>query len=358
MKKRYLILSDGSVFEGAAMGADGEVLGEVVFTTGMGGYMETLTDPSYYGQIVTHTFPLIGNYGAIAADSESDKPYLKGYIVRELCECGSNFRMESELNEYLARNNIVGLCDIDTRALTKKIRSKGVMNGLITDKKTVTPDLLKTIKAFKVQNAVLSTTGKEERTFGTGRKKVVLWDFGAKSNIERELLKRDCTLVRVPSYTTCERILQLNPDGVMLTNGGGDPVDNTEIIAELKKLNEYKIPTFGICLGHQLLALSHGATTVKLKFGHRGANQPVRDTITGRTYITSQNHGYAVLPSSLPESATLRYTNANDKTAEGIDYSDMPAFSVQFHPEACGGPHDTNFLFDRFFELMEQNGKK
>ena len=183
----------------------------------------------------------------------------------------------------------------------------------------------------------------------------MLWDFGAKGNIERELLKRDCTVIRVPSYTTAERISEINPDGIMLSNGGGDPADNAGIISELKKLNGKKIPTFGICLGHQLLALSKGATTSKLKFGHRGANQPVRDSVSGRTYITSQNHGYAVVPSTLPEGATMRFTNANDKTAEGIDYTDTPAFSVQFHTEACGGPRDTNFLFDRFINLM--NGK-
>ncbi len=353
--KRYLILSDGSVFEGSAIGADGETTGEVVFTTAMVGYMETLTDPSYYGQIVTQTFPLIGNYGAIESDAESEKPALKGYIVREECAEGSNFRKESELDEFLKKYGIVGICGIDTRALTRKIRSKGVMNGIITSKKAVTPQKLKEIKAYRVENAVENTTCKSEQTLGDGSKKVVLWDFGAKGNIERELLKRDCTVIRVPSYTTAERISEINPDGIMLSNGGGDPADNAGIISELKKLNGKKIPTFGICLGHQLLALSKGATTSKLKFGHRGANQPVRDSVSGRTYITSQNHGYAVVPSTLPEGATMRFTNANDKTAEGIDYTDTPAFSVQFHPEACGGPRDTNFLFDRFINLM--NGK-
>lgn len=353
--KRYLILSDGSVFEGKAIGADGEAVGEVVFTTAMVGYMETLTDPSYYGQIVTQTFPLIGNYGAIEADAESEKPALRGYIVREECAEGSNFRKESELDAFLKKHNVVGLCDVDTRALAKKIRSKGVMNGIITDKKSVSEQTRKEIKAYRVANAVENTTCREEKTIGNGGKRVVLWDFGAKQNIERELTKRNCTVIRVPAHTTAQRIAELRPDGIMLTNGGGDPADNIAIIEELRKINEKKIPTFGICLGHQLLALSRGASTHKLKFGHRGANQPVRDGVTGRTYITSQNHGYAVLPSSLPSGAVLRYTNANDKTAEGIDYTDMPAFSVQFHPEACGGPLDTNFLFDRFFELMEAN---
>ncbi|MDE7395776.1 MAG: carbamoyl phosphate synthase small subunit [Clostridiales bacterium] len=352
--KRYLILSDGTVFEGRAMGADGEALGEVVFTTSMVGYMETLTDPSYYGQIVTHTFPLIGNYGAIAADAESEKPALKGYIVREECEEGSNFRKECELDEFLVKNNIVGLCDIDTRALVKKIRSKGVMNGLITDKKEVTPQRLKEIRAYKVKDAVLSTTCKEVTEHGEGRR-VVLWDFGAKGNIERALLSRGCKVLRVPASVSAEEIVALAPQGIMLTNGGGDPAENVGVIEELKKLNAHKIPTFGICLGHQLLALSHGALTKKLKFGHRGANQPVKDLQTGRTYITSQNHGYAVVSESLPASATLRFINANDRTAEGVDYTDMPAFSVQFHPEACGGPLDTSFLFDRFMELIDNN---
>lgn len=351
--KRYLILSDGSVFEGFAIGCDGETVGEVVFTTGMVGYMETLTDPSYYGQIVTQTFPLIGNYGAMLPDSESERPALKGYIVRELCDKGSNFRMESELDDFLKKEGIVGISGIDTRALTKKIRSKGVMNGMLSSKKSITPEKLKEIKAYKVTDAVKNTTCKGVATLGCGSKKVVLWDFGVKLNIERELLKRDCTVIRMPSYATAEEILSYNPNGIILSNGGGDPAENTGIIAELKKLNDYKIPTFGICLGHQLLALSKGAVTSKLKFGHRGANQPVRDSVTGRTYITSQNHGYAVVPSSLPEGAVLRYTNANDRTAEGIDYNDIPAFSVQFHPEACGGPRDTNLLFDRFMNMMK-----
>lgn len=353
--KRYLILSDGTVYEGEGIGASGETVGEVVFTTGMVGYMETLTDPSYYGQIVTQTFPLIGNYGAIEADAESEKPALFGYIVREECGEGSNFRKESELDDFLRKHGIVGLCGIDTRSLTKKIRSKGVMNGMITANKSVTPERLKAIKAYRVTSAVKNTTCDCERVIGSGKRRVVLWDFGAKLNIERELIKRDCTVIRVPSYTTAERILELKPDGVMLTNGAGDPAENTGVIAELGKLNAHAIPTFGICLGHQLLALSRGASTAKLKFGHRGGNQPVKDALGGRTYITSQNHGYAVVASTLPSGAVLRYTNANDKTAEGVDYTDIPAFSVQFHPEACGGPRDTAFLFDRFMEMIDSN---
>lgn len=354
--KAYLILADGTVWEGSSIGAVGETIGEAVFTTAMVGYMETLTDPSYYGQIVAHTFPLIGNYGTIEADRESEKPALKGYIVRELMRRGSNFRRECDLNEYLAKNGIVGIEGIDVRELTRKLREHGVMNAMIT---TAPPpsnpeNLLKRIRAYKIKNAVAETTVAQPTTQGKGKYKVVLWDFGAKGNIERELIKRDCTVVSVPAGSTAEQILGFQPDGIMLSNGGGDPADNTEIIAELKKLNERKIPTFGICLGHQLLALASGARTKKLKYGHRGANQPVTDLIERRTYITSQNHGYAVLPKSLPETAQLRYTNANDKTCEGIDYIDKPAFSVQFHPESHGGPRDTEFLFDRFIQMMQK----
>ena len=224
--KRYLILSDGSVFEGEAIGADGDAIGEVVFTTAMVGYMETLTDPSYYGQLVTQTFPLIGNYGAIEADAESEKPALGGYIVREECATGSNFRMESELDAFLKKYNVAGICGVDTRALTKKIRSKGVMNGMITSKKSLPPEKMKEIKAYRVRNAVEKTTCEQEVTLGSGSKRVVLWDFGAKKNIERELLKRDCTVIRVPAHTSAERIAALDPDGIMLTNGGGQYGDH------------------------------------------------------------------------------------------------------------------------------------
>ena len=358
--ERYLIMKDGSVFKGEAIGADGTVIGEAVFTTAMCGYLLTLTDPSYYGQIVMQTFPMIGNYGAIMSDAESEKPQLSGYIVRELCDEGSNFRKESELDEFLKANNVVGIQGIDTRALTRKIRINGVMNAMITDSIKDLPQKLVQIKKYRVVNAVENTTCKEIKEINPidseHKHRVVLFDFGAKENIERMLVKFGCSVVRVPAHTTAEQVLKIKPDGIMLSNGGGDPADNVEIIEELKKLNEHKIPTFGICLGHQLLALSHGAKTVKLKYGHRGVNQPVRDTVTGVTYITSQNHGYAVKADSLDGiNATVRFINANDKTVEGIDYADAPAFSVQFHPEACGGPKDTEFLFERFVKLMEDN---
>ncbi len=355
--ERYLILKDGTVLTGEAIGADGTAIGEAVFTTSMCGYLQTLTDPSYYGQLVMHTFPLIGNYGAIPEDAESDRPYLAGYIVRELCETGSNYRKKLELDEYLKRNNVVGISGIDTRALTRKIRSGGVMNAMIANDLKNLPQKIAEIKKFRVKDAVENTTCKSVMRIESENSspRVVLYDFGAKKNIERVLVKRGCDVIIVPASTSAEDALALKPDGIMLSNGGGDPADNVKIIEEIKKLVAAKIPMFGICLGHQLLALANGARTVKLKYGHRGANQPVKDLKTGRTYITSQNHGYAVKGETLdPTVGTVRFINANDKTVEGIDYNG-PQFSVQFHPEACGGPQDTEFLFDRFEKLMEDN---
>lgn len=370
----FLILADGTVFEGKSVGAKGTVIGETVFTTGMTGYLETLTDPSYYGQIVTQTFPLIGNYGVIPEDFESKKSHIRGYIVRELCEKPSNFRCKGDLDGFLKDQNIIGLCGIDTRRLTKILREAGVMNGMITSEDVcpkVDGELLNKIKSYKIVDAVknvqnlmidepLKNAVEPVKTFyytkdfadGKG-KKVVLFDFGAKANIERELERRGCEVKVVPYNTTAEEIIRMAPSGVMLSNGPGDPAENTGIIEEIKKLCEYKkIPIFGICLGHQMLALANGAKTSKLKYGHRGANQPVKDLATGRVYITSQNHGYAVENDSLPANATLSFVNTNDGTCEGVSYKDIPAFSVQFHPEACGGPHDTNFLFDRFINMM------
>lgn len=357
--ERYLIMKDGTVYTGSAIGASGTVIGEAVFTTAMCGYLLTLTDPSYYGQIVAQTFPMIGNYGVIEEDTESDRPHLSGYIVRELCDVGSNYRKDGELDEYLKKHGVVGIAGVDTRALTRKIRSCGVMNAMITDSLKDLPQKLAAIKKFRVVNAVENTSCAAAEQLNPNDEKhkyrVLLYDFGAKYNIERLLIKYGCSVIRVPHNTTAEQALAMSPDGIMLSNGGGNPADNVEIIEELKKLNEHKIPTFGICLGHQLLALSHGALTTKLKYGHRGANQPVKDLKTGRTYITSQNHGYAVKADSVDKNiAEIRYINANDKTVEGLDYIDAPAFSVQFHPEACGGPKDTEYLFKRFINLMEK----
>jgi carbamoyl-phosphate synthase small subunit len=356
VQKAYLILENGTIFEGKSFGAAGEAVGEIVFTTAMTGYLETLTDPSYYGQIVVQTFPLIGNYGVIPVDFESGRPHVKAYIVRDWCQEPSNFRCEGDLDTFLKQNNIVGLYGIDTRQLTKIVRESGVMNGkIVTEGSGFCFDDL---KSYKIIDAVKNTTCSEERVFapeGEIKRRVCLFDFGAKDNIRRELVKRGCEVTVVPAYTTCERVEELKPDGIMLSNGPGDPAENVGIIEELKKLAEKKIPTFGICLGHQLLALSQGGRTEKLKYGHRGANQPAAEIETGRVYITSQNHGYAVINDSMGNNAKVSFVNANDGTCEGITYLNMPAFSVQFHPEACGGPLDTGFLFDKFMALIDEN---
>ena len=376
MSKAFLILEDSTIFEGQSIGVKGQTIGEVVFTTGMTGYVETLTDPSYYGQIVTQTFPLIGNYGVMPKDFESSKSWVRGYIVRELCDKPSNFRCEESLDSFLKAQNIVGICGIDTRALTKKLRESGVMNGMIvSDEESVSTlrqaqgphsnqEIINKIKAFKIENALkaVQVDSHPELVSGSTQMlkqvqhdlKVVLFDFGAKANIQRELEKRGCNVTVVPYNTTAEEVLKMTPDGIMLSNGPGDPAENVGVIQEIRKLCEWgKTPIFGICLGHQMLALARGAKTSKLKYGHRGGNHPCKDMVTGRVYITSQNHGYAVETDSLPSYATQSFTNVNDNTCEGITYNDIPAFSVQFHPEACGGPHDTNFLFDRFMKMME-----
>ncbi len=347
--KAYLILENGTIFEGETFGAQADTAGELVFTTAMTGYLETLTDPSYYGQMVVQTFPLIGNYGVIPQDFESSRPSLKAYIVRQWCQEPSNFRSRGTLDAFLMQNNIPGICGIDTRALTRLIREQGVMNAKLIH------DLHHDVIPFcKVTNAVpaVSCGNESLHPVKNAKYKVVLWDFGAKENILRELTERHCEVVRVPYHTSVQRIQEFEPDGVMLSNGPGDPAENTGCIREVGKLLETKVPAFGICLGHQLMALSRGAKTEKLKYGHRGANQPSRDIQTGRVYITSQNHGYTV--SETPMGAKIRFVNANDGTVEGIDYLNTPAFSVQFHPEAAAGPLDTAFLFDRFIELMER----
>ncbi len=356
-RKAFLILENGKVFEGKGFGAEKSVVGELVFTTAMTGYLETLTDPSYYGQAVIQTFPLIGNYGVIPADFESTRPALKAYIVRNRCQEPSNFRSDGLLDTFLQENDIPGVYDVDTRAITRIVREYGVMNCKVTDTLDNLANDLEEIKSYRVTNAVKSVTSHEVTTHRaeTPKLNVALWDFGAKANIENSLVKRGCNVTVFPSYATAQDILAIRPDGIMLSNGPGDPKENTAVIEQLKVLCTHKIPTFGICLGHQLLALSQGATTQKLKYGHRGANQPATDTETGRVYITSQNHGYAVVGSSLPEGAKESFVNANDGTCEGVTYTTMPAFSVQFHPEACGGPLDTEFLFDKFIALMENN---
>ncbi len=359
-KTAYLILENGKVFEGKSFGAEKEVTGELVFTTAMTGYLETLTDPSYYGQVVMQTFPLIGNYGVIPSDFESAQPALRAYVVRNRCQEPSNFRCEGTLDTFLKACGIPGMYDLDTRALTRIVREYGVMNCKLVYSLANKEQDLKEIASYRVTDAVRSVTknGQERFCAQEPQYNVVLWDFGAKDNIRRELVKRGCNVTVVPSYTTAQQIKDLHPDGIMLSNGPGNPADNVAVIEQLRILCEEKIPTFGICLGHQLLALSQGAKTKKLKYGHRGANQPATDTQTGRVYITSQNHGYAVVGESLPTNARESYKNANDGTCEGVEYLDMPAFSVQFHPEACGGPLDTGFLFDRFLSMMDEKNRQ
>lgn len=354
--KIYLVLENGKVFEGKSFGAYKELIGEIVFTTAMNGYVETLTDLSFYGQIVVQTYPLIGNYGVMSEDFESKKPVLKAYVVRQYCKEPSNFRCEQTLDEYLKQNDIVGIYDIDTRELTKIIREVGVMNGIITSNIDNIDKLVEATKNFKVVDAVKSVSCSEIQTYKSenNKYKVVLWDFGSKENIKRELLKHNCEVIVVPYNTTAKEIRNIAPDGIMLSNGPGNPKDNPKIIEQLKEVCTYNIPLFGICLGHQLVALSQGADTEKLKYGHRGVNHAVKDVETGKIYTTSQNHGYAVIPESLPKGAEVSFYNVNDRTCEGVKYNNIPVFTVQFHPEAAAGPCDSEFLFDRFIDLMEK----
>ena len=348
----YLVLSNGITFEGTRIGAHLDRIGELVFTTGMEGYLETLTDPSYYGQIVTQTFPLIGNYGVIEEDFEGEST-LFGYIVRELCDTPSNFRSAYPLNDYLVARGIPGLCGVDTREIVRITREEGVMNAMICDQ---VPSDLSLIRAFRVRDAVDSVAGAQEEFYpAEGREKcrAALIDYGAKHNIIRSLQKRGCSVTVWPARSSAEEILASDPDGIMLSNGPGDPAENTYCISQLRQLIGHR-PVFGICLGHQLAALALGGQTVKLKYGHRGGNQPVRDLSAGRTYITSQNHGYAVVADSLKGIGVETFRNANDGSCEGMEYPGLDCFTVQFHPEAASGPRDTSVLFDRFVGKMEE----
>ena len=350
MKKGYLILQDGRVFEGVRFGAETDTVGELVFTTGMCGYIETLTDPSYAGQIVMQTYPLIGNYGIIREDFEG-ACCVRGYVVREWCDAPSNFRTDCDLDTFLKEQGVPGLYGVDTRELTRIIREHGVMNAAICDE---VPADLTPIETYAVTGVVEAVSCREASVHpaeGEERFRVSLLDYGAKRNIVRELQKRGCTVTVLPATTSAEEILAADPNGVMLSNGPGDPAENVYQIEQIRKLLG-KVPMFGICLGHQLTALAAGGSTYKLEYGHRGVNQPVRDVEGVRTYITSQNHGYAV-DSDTVKLGRVRFANANDGTCEGIDYPELKAFTVQFHPEACTGPKDTSFLFDRFVDLMK-----
>ena len=351
MKKQkvYLTLQNGKVFEGYRFGAEKDSIGELVFTTGMVGYLETLTEPANFGQIVVQTFPLIGNYGFNRTDLESKKAWVSAYVVREICDEPSNFRMEGKLNDFLVEEGIVGVYGVDTRELTKILREEGTMNAYISSKPLTN---LSIVQEYAIKNAVEEVSCKEVERFGENNAKlsVALWDFGAKQTTVNQLLSYGCKVLKVPSTYTAEQILALSPDGVMLSDGPSDPKENSAIVKEIEKLLG-KIPVFGVGLGHQLLALAFGAETVKMKYGHRGG-QPVKYLESGRVYISSQNHGYVVDASSVKVGA-VNFVNANDGSCEGIDYDAYKAFSVQFNPESCSGALEANILYEKFLKNME-----
>ena len=355
--KATLILENGMVFHGNSMGAAGDCICEMVFNTSMVGYQEILTDPSYAGQGVVMTYPLIGNYGVNSEDDESRHPWAAAMIVRRLSPRGSNFRNEGTLDDYLKAHGITGIYGVDTRAITRLLRDQGTMNGMITVEEE--PDVqqkMKLIRAYRVQGTVEKTTRSQIQIYAGASEdspKVALLDLGVKENMIRSLQNRGCEVTVFPAYTPAEVILDWGFDGVMLSNGPGDPADNVKIIEEIRKLYDSDLPIFAVCLGHQLMALATGATTEKLKYGHRGGNHPVRDIAEGRVYITSQNHGYVVRAESVdPNVAEISHINVNDGTVEGLRYKNGRVFTVQFHPEASPGPKDTGYLFDRFIEKM------
>ncbi|MGI6175397.1 MAG: carbamoyl phosphate synthase small subunit [Christensenellales bacterium] len=353
MKKAYLILNDGHIFEGLRFGAEGDALGELVFNTSMCGYVETISDPSYYGQIVMQTFPLIGNYGVMQEDMQSDRSVLRGYVVREWCTTPSNFRAEGDIDTYLKEKGVVGLYGVDTRQITRIIRDSGVMNAKIVD--TLPQDPVCGLEEYTITKAVPGVSVKQKTVHepsgcNAPKHTLALIDYGVRRDMLCELQRRGCRVIQLPYDVTAEEVLALHADGVVLSNGPGNPAENTLCIDTLKKLTG-KIPMFGICLGHQLLALAHGGHTQKLKYGHRGANQPVKCLGNGRVYITNQNHGYTVLADSMKGKGEISFINAHDGTCEGIDYPDQKAFSVQFYPETCGGPQDSVKLFDRFITM-------
>ncbi|MGL5379368.1 glutamine-hydrolyzing carbamoyl-phosphate synthase small subunit [Clostridium sp.] len=345
--KAKLILENGMVFEGKAFGYLKDSVGEVVFTTGMTGYQEVLTDPSYYGQIVTMTYPLIGNYGINLEDMESDSPKVRGFIVREKCNFPNNFRCEISLEDYLKQNKIIGLEGIDTRALTKVLRNHGTMKGIISLEANELEEVKEKVNAFSNHEAVSIVSTKEVYTIEGNGKHVAIVDFGIKQNIIRNFVARGCKLTVFPMTATAEEVLSVNPDLVFLSNGPGDPEDLTDVIENIKKIVGKK-PIVGICLGHQLLGLTLGGKTAKLKFGHRGCNHPVKDLEENKVHITSQNHGYVV--ETLPEDVVATHVNINDGTIEGMKHTKLPIFSVQFHPEAAAGPKDSEYIFDKFMK--------
>ena len=350
------MLEDGSVYAGTAHGDFKETACEIVFNTSMTGYVEILTDPSYAGQGVVMTYPMIGNYGVCRADFESEKLQPSAFIVHELCDTPSNFRCDGTIDDLLREYHIPCLSGIDTRAVVKKLRESGTMRGVLTADIADKERLMSAIKAFKQDKLVESVTLREKTVLGENNSgaKIALMDFGTKRNIAQSLVKRGCVVTQYPAWTTAEEIIKAAPDRIMLSNGPGDPADCVGMIREIKKLYDYGIPTFAICLGHQLMALANGGETERMKYGHRGANHPVKFLHEDRTYLSSQNHGYMVNGKGLPRNAEINCINVNDKTVEGIVYHGKPVFTVQFHPEANSGPRDTSFLFDKFIKMAAE----
>jgi carbamoyl-phosphate synthase small subunit len=356
--KAILVLEDGRTFHGASFGAKGETFGEMVFNTSMTGYQEILTDPSYAGQIVCMTYPLIGNYGVNEADVESRRPWVEGFVVREASSIASNWRSTDTLDGYLKKNNIVGIEHIDTRALVRHIRDKGAMRAGISATELDPETLLQKVLASPpMENRELASAVTIDKGFdfpaGTEAKyHVVAFDFGVKTNSLREFSKFGCKVTVVPADTPADQVLALKPDGIFLSNGPGDPATMTGVVNEIKKLTETQVPMFGICLGHQILGQVFGGETYKLKFGHRGGNQPIKNLETGKIEITAHNHGFAVDADSLPPDVEVTHVNLNDHTVAGLRHKKLPVFSVQNHPESARGPHDSEFLFENFVGLM------
>jgi carbamoyl-phosphate synthase small subunit len=359
-KKAILVLEDGRTFRGESFGAEGETFGEMVFNTSMTGYQEILTDPSYAGQLVCMTYPLIGNYGVNEEDVESRRPWVEGFVIRESSPLVSNWRSTESLDAYLKRHKIVGIERIDTRALVRHIRDKGAMRAAISSVDLDEKSLLeRVLEAPEMNNRELASTVTTDKVFefpavGEEQFHVVCYDFGVKTNSLRNFAKEGCRITVVPSATSAEDVLKLNPDGIFLSNGPGDPASMKNVIEEIKKLTEKNVPIFGICLGHQILGQTFGGKTYKLKFGHRGGNQPVKNLAGGTIEITAHNHGFAIEAESLPENIEITHINLNDKTVAGIRHKTLPVFSVQYHPEAAPGPHDAEYHFKRFVDLMKE----
>jgi len=360
-EKAILVLEDGRAFRGASFGAAGETFGEIVFNTSMSGYQEILTDPSYAGQIVCMTYPLIGNYGVNETDAESRKPWVEGFVVREASKIASNWRSTETLDSYLKRHGIVGIEKIDTRALVRHIRDKGAMRSAISTVNLDEKSLLeKILNSPEMQNRELASSVTIEKSFeyetenDAQKFHVVAFDFGVKTNSLREFARFGCKITVVPAETSATEVLALKPDGIFLSNGPGDPSSMKTVVEEIKKLTTENVPMFGICLGHQILGQAFGGETFKMKFGHRGGNQPIKDLTTGKIEIAAHNHGFAVDEKSLPADIEITHVNLNDNTVAGLRHKSLPVFSVQYHPESAPGPHDSEYLFERFIRLMEK----